>query len=60
MDTEFVLIDRYDNIRNRAKLPESCDVKSYFMKIKQIDEKAFDETWRIFLGKINNSSFPDI
>jgi len=47
MDTEFVLVDRYDNIRNRAKLPESCDVKSYFMKIKQIDEKAFDETWRI-------------
>jgi len=47
MDKEFVLVDRYDNIRNRVELPESSDVKSYFIKVKQIDEKAFDKIWKI-------------
>ena len=50
MDTEFVLVDKYDNIRNRATLSDSVGIsgaKTYFMKIKQIDEKSFDNTWKV-------------
>ena len=41
MDTEFLLVDKYDNIRNRATLSDSVGIsgaKTYFMKIKKIDE----------------------
>ena len=44
MDTEFVLVDQYDNIRNRATLSDSVGIsgaKTYFMKIKQIDKNSF-------------------
>ena len=50
MDTEFVLVDRYDNIRNKATLSDSVGIsgaKAYFMKIKQIDENGFDKVWKV-------------
>ena len=50
MDTEFLLVDKYDNIRNRATLSDSVGIsgaKTYFMKIKQIDEGGFDQLWKV-------------
>ncbi len=50
MDTEFVLVDQYDNIRNRATLSDSVGIsgaKTYFMKIKQIDKNSFNKLWKV-------------
>ena len=50
MDTEFVLVDKYDNIRNRTTLSDSVGIsgaKNYFMKIKNIDHDGFDQTWKV-------------
>ena len=50
MDTEFVLVDKYDNIRNRATLSDSVGIsgaKTYFMKTKQINEEGFDQVWKV-------------
>ena len=44
---EFVLVDKYDNINNRAEMSEGVDAKDYFMKIKQIDEESFDQLWKV-------------
>ena len=47
MDTEYVLVDKYDNITNRAKLSEGIDPKNYFMQIKKIDEEGFNKIWKV-------------
>jgi len=44
---EFVLVDKYDNINNRVEISEDVDAKDYFMKVKKIDEKGFDEVWKV-------------
>mgnify|MGYP006131756783 FL=1 len=44
---EFVLVDKYDNINNRAEISEDVDAKDYFMKVKKIDENGFDEVWKV-------------
>jgi len=44
---EFVLVDKYDNINNRAEISEGVDAKDYFMKIKKIDEEGFDQLWKV-------------
>jgi hypothetical protein len=44
---EFVLVDKYDNINNRAEISEGVDAKDYFMKIKKIDEEGFDQVWKV-------------
>ena len=44
---EFVLVDKYDNINNRAEISEGVDAKDYFIKIKQIDEEGFDQLWKV-------------
>ena len=44
---EFVLVDKYDNINNRAEISEGVDAKDYFMNIKKIDEKGFDQLWKV-------------
>ena len=44
---EFVLVDKYDNINNRAEMSEGVDAKDYFMKIKKIDEEGFDKVWKV-------------
>tara|TARA_B100001996_G_C18478088_1_gene522685 strand:+ start:49 stop:312 length:264 start_codon:yes stop_codon:yes gene_type:complete len=50
MDTEFVLVDKYDNIRNKTTLSAGVGIsgaRTYFMKIKQIDEEGFDKVWKV-------------
>lgn len=50
MDTEFVLVDKYDNIRNRTTLSSGVGIsgaKTYFMKIKQINEEGFNSVWKV-------------
>ena len=44
---EFVLVDNYDNINNRAEISEGVDAKEYFMKIKKIDEEGFNKVWKV-------------
>ena len=44
---EFVLVDKYDNINNRAEISEGVDAKDYFMNIKKIDKKGFDDNWKV-------------
>ena len=44
---EFVLVDKYDNINNRAEISEGVDAKDYFMKIKKIDQEGFDQLWKV-------------
>ena len=44
---EFVLVDKYDNINNRAEISEGVDAKDYFMNIKKIDEEGFDQLWKV-------------
>ena len=44
---EFVLVDKYDNISNRAEISEGVDAKDYFMKIKNINEEGFDKVWKV-------------
>ena len=44
---EFELVYKYDNINNRADIPEGVDAKDYFIKIKQIDEECFDQLWKV-------------
>ena len=44
---EFVLVDKYDNINNRAEISKDVDAKDYFMKVKKIDENGFDEVWKV-------------
>ena len=44
---EFVLVDKYDNINNRAEISEGVDAKDYFMKIKKIDKEGFDQLWKV-------------
>ena len=44
---EFVLVDKYDNINNRAEISEGVDAKKYFMEIKKIDEEGFDQVWKV-------------
>ena len=48
---EFVLVDKYDNINNRAEISEGVDAKDYFMKIKKIDEEGFDQLWKVMTLK---------
>ena len=47
MDTEYVLVDKYDNITNRVKLSKGTNPKNYFMQIKKIDEEGFDKVWKV-------------
>ena len=47
MDTEYVLVDKYDNITNRVKVSKGTNPKNYFMQIKKIDEEGFDKVWKV-------------
>jgi len=47
---EYVLVDKYDNVVTTKKLGSDVGVsgaKTYFMKIKKLDEKTFDSLWRV-------------
>jgi len=50
MKMEFYLVDKYDFIRNKETFESDIsmsDVKNHFMQIKQIDEVAFDNVWKV-------------
>ncbi len=47
---KWVLIDKYDNINTSAELHSGYGkvaAKAYFLGVKQIEEKEFDELWRV-------------
>ena len=46
----FVLVDRKDSIADRVELGPHVglsEAKRYFMKRKMLEEKRFDELWRV-------------
>ncbi len=47
---KYVLVDKYDNIVTTKELASNIGVsgaRTYFMKIKNLDEKLFDSIWRV-------------
>ena len=47
---KYVLVDKYDNVVTTKELESGVGVsgaRTYFMKIKKMDEKAFDSLWRV-------------
>ena len=47
---KYVLVDKYDNITTTAELASNVGLsgaRTYFVGIKQIDEKEFDKLWRV-------------
>tara|TARA_Y100000361_G_scaffold143187_1_gene149946 strand:+ start:196 stop:447 length:252 start_codon:yes stop_codon:yes gene_type:complete len=47
---KYVLVDKYDNIITSVDLASNVGLsgaKTYFVGIKQIDEKEFDKLWKV-------------
>ena len=47
---KYVMIDKLDNIINRVELDSDVGItgaKTYFVGIKRIDEKKFDNMWKV-------------
>ena len=46
---KYVLVDRGDNIIDKAdiKKEDGLSAKKFFVKRKQIDEKEFDNIWKV-------------
>ena len=47
---KFYLVDKYDNINTTAILESGVGLsgaKTYFLGIKNLDEKEFDKLWRV-------------
>jgi|TARA_B100001758_G_C18352068_1_gene580443 molybdenum cofactor biosynthesis enzyme MoaA len=47
---KYVLVDKYDNIITSVDLASNVGLsgaKTYFVGIKQIDEKKFDKLWKV-------------
>jgi molybdenum cofactor biosynthesis enzyme MoaA len=47
---KYVLVDKYDNIVTTADLASNVGLsgaKTYFVGIKQIEEKEFDKLWKV-------------
>ena len=47
---KYVLVDKYDNITTSVDLASNVGLsgaKTYFVGIKQIDEKEFDKLWKV-------------
>ena len=47
---KYVLVDKYDNITTSVELASNVGLsgaKTYFVGIKQIDEKKFDKLWKV-------------
>ena len=45
-----MLVDKYDNITTSVELASNVGLsgaKTYFVGIKQIDEKEFDKLWKV-------------
>ena len=51
---KYVLVDKYDNIITSvdiASIEGLSGAKTYFVGIKQIDEKEFDRLWKVMSEK---------
>jgi molybdenum cofactor biosynthesis enzyme MoaA len=51
---KYVLVDKYDNITTSVDLASNVGLsgaKTYFVGIKQIDEKEFDKLWKVMSEK---------
>ena len=51
---KYVLVDKYDNIITSVDLASNVGLsgaKTYFVGIKQIDEKKFDKLWKVMSEK---------
>ena len=47
---KYVLVDKYDNITTSVDLASNVGLsgaKTYFVGIKQLDEKKFDKLWKV-------------
>ena len=47
---KYVLVDKYDNIVTAKELGSGVGksgARTYFMKVKRMEEKAFDSLWRV-------------
>ncbi len=47
---KYVLVDKYGNIVTTKELASNIGgsgARTYFMKIKNLDEKLFDSIWRV-------------
>ena len=57
---KFYLVDKYDNINTTAILESGVGVsgaKTYFLGIKNLDEKEFDKLWRVMTQEQWDNSF---
>jgi|TARA_R100000152_G_scaffold11959_1_gene5125 hypothetical protein len=53
---KYVLVDKGDNIIDKVELnSELREAKKFFIKRKQIDEKEFDNMWKVMSEKEYNS-----
>ena len=54
---KYVLVDRGDNIIDKAdiKKEDGLLAKKFFVKRKQIDEKEFDNMWRVLTEEQYNT-----
>tara|TARA_Y100000992_G_C21073197_1_gene399693 strand:- start:20 stop:265 length:246 start_codon:yes stop_codon:yes gene_type:complete len=54
---KYVLVDRGDNIIDKAdiKKEDGLSAKKFFVKRKQIDEKEFDNMWRVLTEEQYNT-----
>ena len=51
---KYVLVDKYDNIVTAKELGSGVGksgARTYFMKVKRMEEKAFDSLWRVMTEK---------
>ena len=47
---KYVLVDNHDNIVHTVSLPTEYTQKEarlYFLNLKKIDDKSFDELWKV-------------
>ena len=47
---KYLLVDKYDNIITSVELASGVGIsgaKTYFVGIKQLDEKKFDKLWKV-------------
>ena len=53
---KYVLVDKGDNIIDKVELNSDLSgAKKFFIKRKQIDEKEFDNMWKVMSEKEYNS-----
>tara|TARA_B100000745_G_scaffold183989_1_gene120625 strand:- start:1 stop:252 length:252 start_codon:yes stop_codon:yes gene_type:complete len=57
---KYVLVDKIDNIVDRVELGSEVGIsgaKTFFVGRKKIDEKEFDNIWKVMTEKQYNNQF---